>query len=126
MRILIVEPEKAPKEYELVDGLKEMQRIVGGYIQAIYPFPEEVALICNDEGKLQGLPLNRGLRDERGELYDIICGTFFLCGAPSDRENFTSLTPVQLERFQRRFQTPEFFVRIRGHIICLPLEETEG
>jgi len=33
----------------------------------------EVALICNDEGKLQGLPLNRGLRDERGELYDIIC-----------------------------------------------------
>lgn len=126
MRILIVEPEKAPKEYELVDGLKEMQRIVGGYIQAIYPFPEEVALICNDEGKLQGLPLNRGLRDEQGKLYDIICGTFFLCGAPFDGENFTSLTPVQLERFQRRFQTPEFFVRIRSHIICLPLEETEG
>ena len=126
MRILIVEPEKVPKVAELTGGLKEMQHIVGGYIQAIYPFPEEVALICNDEGKLQGLPLNRGLRDERGELYDIICGTFFLCGAPSDGENFTSLTPAQLKQFQRRFQTPELFVRVGNRIICLPLEETEG
>lgn len=125
MRILIVEPGKAPRAAELTGKLKEMQRIVGGYIQAIYPFSEEVALICNDEGKLQGLPLNRGLRDERGELYDIICGTFFLCGAPSDGEDFTSLTPAQLEQFQRRFQTPELFARIRNRIICLPLEEIE-
>lgn len=110
MRILIVEPGKAPKTAELTGGLKEMQNIVGGYIQAIYPFSEEVALICNDEGKLQGLPLNRGLRDERGELYDIVCGTFFLCGAPSDGEDFTSLTLAQLEEFQRRFQIPELFI----------------
>lgn len=39
-----------------------------------------MALICNDEGKLLGLPANRALRDSEGNLYDIVCGTFFLCG----------------------------------------------
>lgn len=123
MRILIVEPEKAPKEYEFVGGLKEMQHIVGGYIQAIYPFPEEVALICNDEGKLQGLPLNRGLRDEQGKLYDIICGTFFLCGSPSNSGNFTGLSTEQISQFQQQFRTPEIFVRLNDRTIILPMTE---
>lgn len=39
-----------------------MQEIVGGTIQVLYPFAEPVALVCNDEGKLLGLPLNRALR----------------------------------------------------------------
>ena len=63
---------------------------VGGPIQAIYPFPEPVALICHEEGKLLGLPLNRALRDKDGEIYDIIAGPFFLCGAPPDCDIFTS------------------------------------
>ena len=74
MQILVVEPQKSPVIMETGGRLKEMQKIVGGTIQAIYPFPEEVALICNDERKILGLPLNRGLRDEHGNLYDIICG----------------------------------------------------
>lgn len=122
MRILVVEPEKAPRVVDLTGGLKEMQEIVGGLIQAIYPFPEEVALICNDKGKVKGLPLNRGLRDKNGVLYDIICGTFFVCGAPADSSSFTSLTLEQLERFQNHFRTPEMFLQIGNRIICLPLD----
>ena len=34
---------------EISIGLKSLQAEVGGYIQAIYPFEDEVALICNDE-----------------------------------------------------------------------------
>lgn len=123
MRILIVEPEKAPRVAELTGGLKQMQEIVGGLIQAIYPFPERVALISNDEGKLLGLPLNRALRDEDGNLYDIVCGTFFLCGVPPDSDNFASLTPEQVGQFQRRFETPEMFLRIGGRLVCLPMVE---
>ena len=98
-----------------------MQSIVGGHIQAIYPFPG-IALVCNEEGLLLGLPPNRGLRDENGDLYDIVCGTFFLCGAPSDGESFTSLTPAQVAQMERRFHAPEVFVGMGGRIVCLPME----
>ena len=91
MRVLVVEPERRPEVKEIDDSLKEMQGIVGGYIQSIYPFEEPVALVCNDEGKLMDLPANRGLRDENGQIYDIVFGTFFLCGAPADSDHFTSL-----------------------------------
>lgn len=50
MRILVVEPNKAPYEKEISSGLKSMQEVVGGLIQAIYPFDEPVALVCNEEG----------------------------------------------------------------------------
>ena len=79
-------------------------------------------LVCNDEGKILNLPANRGLRDETGQIYDIVCGTFFLCGAPGDSDHFTSLTPEQIERYWERFHTPEMFWGVDGHIICLPME----
>lgn len=66
MLILVVEPDKVPYPKEINGTLEEMQQIVGGYIQAMFPFPDEVALICNEEGKIQRLPLNRPLKDEDG------------------------------------------------------------
>lgn len=121
MRILVVEPEYKPEVREINDSLKEMQGIVGGLIQPIY-LDDSVVLICNDEGKLMNLPANRGLRDENGQMCDIIFGTFFLCGAPADSDHFTSLTPEQIERYRERFYTPEMFWGMDGHIVCLPIE----
>ena len=121
MRILVVEPEYKPEVREINDSLKEMQGIVGGLIQPIY-LDDSVVLICNDEGKLMDLPANRGLRDENGQMCDIIFGTFFLCGAPADSDHFTSLTPEQIERYRERFYTPEMFWGMDGHIVCLPIE----
>ena len=121
MRVLVVEPEQRPEVREIADSLKEMQGIVGGLIQPIY-LDDSVVLICNDEGKLMNLPANRGLRDENGQMYGIIFGTFFLCGAPADSDHFTSLTPEQIERYRERFYTPEMFWGMDGHIVCLPLE----
>ena len=122
MRVLVVEPERRPEVREIDDSLKAMQEIVGGYIQPIYPFDDPVALVCNDEGKLMNLPANRGLRDKDGPIYDIVSGTFFLCGAPADSDHFTSLTPEQIEQYQERFYTPEMFWGMDGRIVCLPLE----
>ena len=90
-------------------------------IQPIY-LDDSVALVCNDEGKLMNLPANRGLRDKDGKIYDIVSGTFFLCGAPADSDHFTSLTTEQIEQYQERFYTPEMFWGMDGHIVCLPLE----
>lgn len=121
MRILVVEPERRPEEMEIDGSLRAMQDIVGGFIQPIY-LDDSVALVCNDEGKLMNLPANRGLRNRDGQIYDIVCGTFFLCGAPTDSDHFTSLTPEQIKQYEGRFHTPEMFWDMDGHIVCLPLE----
>lgn len=54
MNVLVVEPDFAPYEKE-INGLSEMQETVGGSIQAIYPFEDMVAVVCNDEGILLGI-----------------------------------------------------------------------
>lgn len=111
MKILLVEPGKVPRPTEIDSGLESMQRMVGDCIQAVYPFEEPVALICNEEGKLCDLPLNRVLRmPDTGEIYDIIAGTFFLCAAPAESESFASLSAEQIERYSALFQIPEFFL----------------
>ena len=71
MNVLLVAPLEPPRAAELDNTLEAMQQTVGGPIQAVYPFEEPVALICHEEGKLVGLPLNRCLRLENGEIYDI-------------------------------------------------------
>ena len=122
MRILVVEPERKPEVREIDGSLKSMQEIVGGLIQPVYPFDDTVVLVCNDEGKLMNLPANRGLRDKDGQIYDIVCGTFFLCAAPANSDHFTSLTLEQIERYEELFHTPEMFWGMDGRIVCLPLE----
>ena len=104
MRVLIVEPLKAPYTAEIDGSLESMQNIVGGLIQVIYPFDDPVALICNDEGKLMGLPLNRPLTDCNGDIYDIIAGTFFLCAAPTDSDSFDSLTEEQIRKYTNYYK----------------------
>lgn len=123
MRVLKIEPGKKPEVLEIGNGLEEMQKLVGGFIQVLYPFDDPVALICNEEGKLLDLPPNRVLRDEEGDIYDVVCGTMFLCGAPPDSEHFCDLTPEQIGKYEKRFHCPEIFLQTDRGIICLPMEE---
>lgn len=120
MQVVIVEPEKKPFVQNIDDTLTSMQQIVSGTIQAVYPFEEPVALICNDEGKLLNLPLNRALRDSNGAIYDIVAGTFFLCAAPADSDRFESLTDEQAQTYMERFAMPEQFIKVNGAIVVLP------
>ena len=101
MKILVVEPMKEPYEKEIQGTLEEMQAIVGGYIQAVYPFEDPVAVVCNDEGKLMGLPYNRLLKDDTGRPYDVLCGTFFVSGL--GEENFTSLPDRLMEKYKAMY-----------------------
>ena len=78
-----------------------------------------MALVCNDEGKLIGLDLNRGLRDENGEIYDIVAGTFLVVGL--GEEDFSSLSPELIQKYTEQFKTPERFMQINGNIVVLPV-----
>ena len=120
MQVVVVEPKKKPMVQDIGSGLESMQKIVGGSIEAVYPFDEPVALICNEEGKLLNLPLNRALRDDEGNVYDIISGTFFLCAAPPDSEHFESLTDQQAKTYMERFAMPEMFLNVGSDLLVLP------
>lgn len=78
--------------------------MIGGFIQAYYLWWEEVAIVCNDTGKINGLPLNRPIFGEHGELLDIIAGTFFVCGAPMDSGKFIDLSEELIEHYVKMFQ----------------------
>jgi len=104
-------------------GLKPLQEAVGGYIEAVYPFNEPVAIIVNEEGKLNGLPLNRALRHKNGEIYDIIAGNMLIVGVSP--EDFTSLEPRFLKKFQQMFQQPEAFIRMGRSVIAVPIPEKQ-
>ena len=120
MQVIVVEPKKKPMVQDIGSDLESTQKIVGGSIEAVYPFADSVALICNEEGKLLNLPLNRALRDDDGEVYDIISGTFFLCAAPPDSEHFESLTDQQVKTYMERFAMPEMFLDVGGDLFVLP------
>ena len=120
MRVIVVEPKKKPMVQDIGSDLESMQKIVCGSIEAVYPFDEPVALICNEEGKLLNLPLNRALQNDAGEVYDIVSGTFFLCDAPPDSDRFAGLTDQQVKTYMERFAMPEMFLNVGGALFVLP------
>lgn len=108
MDVLVVEPGYAPYE-KTINGLEEMQATVGGLIQAIYPYEERVAIVCNDEGLLLGLDFNRSVPGGYGG----VVGTFFICGL--GEEDFCSLTPQQMEKYRREYHHAEILLGARGN-----------
>ena len=122
IRILYVQPGKHPEERFAMNELRTLQQLVGGDMQAVYPWSKDnVALICNDSGKVDGLPLNRCIED-----YDVIAGNFFICGFSG--EEFCSLTDKQFRRYEKLFRDPELFlptpIGIMG--IALSIEHGQG
>lgn len=107
MKIIVVEPFREPYVKNIERTLDNMQKLVGGYIQAVYPFEdEEIALVCNEEGKLQDLTPNRILF-RYGKPVDMIVGTFFLCSAPFDSEDFEDIPTELIDKYIKKFSFKE-------------------
>ena len=118
---MVVKPKKAPYLKEIIPELNVLQDGVVGYIQVVYPWKEPVALICDDNAKLKGKDLNRALRDEEGQIYDIVAGNFLLVGISED--DFTSLDSDLVHQFTKRFELPEIFIRTEDKIVVIPMME---
>lgn len=116
--VLLVKPNEYPQKVTIGAELKDLQEAVGGTITATYPFTDPVAIVCNDEGKLLGLPMNRALRDEHGRTYDVLTGSFLVVGL--GKEDFASLSPELAQKYEQHFHQPETFIRLGGHLVILP------
>ncbi len=119
--VLLVKPGEHPQRVQIGSELEDLQAAVGGYIQEVYIGDESAGILCNEEGKLNGLPLNRALRDEDGQLYDVIAGDFLVVGL--GEEDFTSLTPEQMEAYDQKFHQPEAFVKMGRSFVVLPIDD---
>ena len=129
MTVIACLPGKTAQVVEIKDGLKGMQEFVGGgFIEAIYPYDDPVAIVCNEEGKINRMELNRAVYGETGEMIDIIAGPMFICSL--GEEDFASIRGEMLEKYLEKFKQPETFIKIGNDILAIKLPEerqqTEG
>lgn len=120
MHILIIEPGKHPYEKEIEHTLENLQATVGGYIQAIYPFDDPVALVCEEEALFH--PEQRWNRIINS--HTVIKGTFFICGL--GEEDFTDLSLELTKKYKQRFWDIEYFVPTPNGLMPIILRETDG
>ena len=113
IRVVLCEPGKYARIADIDSSLRGLQQTVGGLIEATYPFDEATCIVCNEEGKISGLPLNRAIKVD-GRVQDIIAGTFFICGCGTER--FSSLTESQQRKYLKQFHYPEVFAKVNGEI----------
>ena len=98
IKCLLVEPYELPKEIIIDNTLETKQKIVGGDIECVYlQNNDDVVLICNEEGKINGMKLNREIG------YDIIAGPFLIVGDDYENGEFKSLTSNQLLKYKMYF-----------------------
>ena len=120
MTVLVVEPMKKPYVKVIENSLESLQEAVGGYIEAVYPWSEPCAIVCDEESKLKGKEPNRALRDEDGQIYDVVAGTFLVIGLGED--DFASLSKEYIQQFSEKFAKPELFARMGDKIVVVPVE----
>ena len=124
IRVLLIEPMEKPRLVEIEHTLENLQELVGGSIQAVYPWEDPVAVVCDDEGLFKGYPLNRLLEDDDSNPYDILKGTFFICGL--GREDFASISDAMAEKYTEKFRLPEMFMRtMDDHVIWFKIGSGE-
>ena len=121
MTVLVVEPRKPPYTAEIPAGLDGLTAAVDGPIAATYPFADQVALICNDEGRSMGLELNRALYDGRGQVYDVVPGTFVIAGLGDGC--FASLPEDMIEKYAQRFQTIEVYAQVGNRTVMFQVPQ---
>ena len=120
--VLVIEPEKKPYVKSIPSGLASLQKEVGGYIQAVYPWEDApCCIVCDEEGKLKNKQYNRVLRDEDGYIYDVVTGTFLIVGLGDD--NFISLESKYIKKYSEIFKAPELFSKIDDKLVVIPMQD---
>ena len=100
---VLIEPNHIPKTITIENKLEAFQQTVGGLIEC-FDISENTTIICNEEGKINGMKPNRAIRTE-GQILDIVAGNMFVVGI--DGENFCSLTDEQISEITEKFYYPE-------------------
>lgn len=92
-RVIVKRPdEKYGHVANISMALNNLQKTVGGYIETV-SLTDKLVVICNEEGKLQGLEPNFRL-----PWGDVVCGTAIICGVKD--ENFGAV-PIKFDVWKK-------------------------
>lgn len=105
MKIIVFEPGKEASVKDVQNNLESLQSIVNGYIEIIYPYDDPVAIVMNEDGKLNGSRANRPFFDDEGTIADILYGTFFICGVGED--DLTDIPEELIPKYKDMFPLPK-------------------
>ena len=124
--VVALQPGKKAEIVTIPNNLAALQKFVGNgnadsLIEAFYPWQEAVCVVCNEEGKLNGMQLNRAVYNDDGAMVDIIAGPAFI--ADCSGEDFGSLSEEQQQRYLQMFHDPEIFIRIGNDIKAIKVQE---
>ena len=91
MIVVTKEPGKDPNVTTITNDLEGIQKAVGGFFEVVR-FWDNIVLVCNDNGKFEGLPYNFTFYGDR------IVGPVFFCGETlgEDGGEFCDLTEEQI------------------------------
>lgn len=107
MKVLYIQPKTKPQVIDITGSLESLQGLVGGHIEAIYPWSDKVALVCNEDGKFDSSCIpNRALIVD-GQIWDLIFGSFFICGV--GLEDFVDITEDQAIKYGLMFSERRTF-----------------
>lgn len=114
IKIVLCEPGKMARVAEIDNTLADFQKTVKGYIEQVCPYDGDVAIICNEEGKFNGMKFNRAIYSgpQDDKINDFIFGPFFICNRSG--ADYSSLNEGQLDRFMKEFKYPERLTRLNG------------
>ena len=102
MKVIQVLRGKEPQIKEIANSLEAMQSEVGGYIESVTPFKDDVAIIVNEEGKLNGWPPNRFLVYKKANYVEALCGPILIVGL--GEENFTDIPENVVKKYATMFK----------------------
>lgn len=119
MHVLIIEPGKHPREADIEPTLETYHKIVGGYIEAVYPYEDRVALVCEEEALFH--PNQMWNRIISSDL--VIKGPFFICGL--GEEEFADLSPALTEKYKRLFWDIVHFIPTPDGLVPIVVVEGE-
>lgn len=95
-KFMLVKCNELPIVIETDQELETLQKLVGGFIECV-DLDTDTLIICNEEGKIIGLPPNRKIGN------DIIMGDFLIVGADDKNERFKSLTNEQIDKYMKEY-----------------------
>ena len=97
MRVIWVKVDENPVVINIPHQLEYMQELVGGLIEVVEPFSDDVVLVCNENGRNEERPLNRIIDNKMD-----IRGDFFLCG--QDAVGLCDMPEDKVDLYLTRFQ----------------------
>ncbi len=117
VKVIVARPGEKAYVTEIVPDYKTLSNLVGGHIEITYPIDDDVAIICDECGKLKGKMPNRtmyGAATPDNPIYkdvrpDVYAGTIIIIGTHDEESGeFDSLKKHEIELYMNLYEKPQF------------------